>query len=336
MNKLQSDHYKLAGKILGRAIKCDAVQGSRAFQEQLKEKSQEVLLSEEYKLGMLEVLAKNYYFKNKEEILKSAELTKDLEDHIQNRYVGTLNHYIPWIENVIDLHNCELVEIGAGTGSSSAAFSKIVKKIHAYEISENSTRIARRRIQLLGIDNVSIYQYSSDKLLHKVQQRHGLGSVSAVLLFAVLEHMTVYERLETLKTAWNLLKPGGILIVAETPNRLTYHDHHTTWLPFFHMLPQELAISYIESIPRETIKQYLKSIARLNIEKRIEALTRLGNAVSFHEFEIAFQDNLENLIIADGDFTSIRSLYPVTKEEDILRQYFTSTNIPTPISHFKV
>jgi len=288
-------------------------------------------LSKVYCDEMETILSKYYYFRSKDEILESYELQQDMKDHVVNRYVNTLNHYIPWVSNIVNLSKCDLVEIGSGTGSSSAAFSSIVRNIYAYEISKNSVKIAQKRVELLNIKNVKFTQIEPENILNQIRDNHPLG-ISAILIFAVLEHMTIPERINTLKTAWELLNPGGILIVAETPNRLTYYDHHTSWLPFFHMLPLELAVLYAEQVPRGNVAKIMRSISSLDLSKRIQALTRLGNGVSFHEFELALENNLDDLIIANGNSPEMRALYPITREESILNQYFVDANVKKPQS----
>ena len=70
--------------------------------------------------------------------------------------------------------------------------------------------------------------------------RHETDGVDLVLLYALLEHQTLDERIETLRLAERIVRPGGAIVVTETPNRLTYVDRHTSQLPFFHLLPIEL------------------------------------------------------------------------------------------------
>jgi hypothetical protein len=167
--------------------------------------------------------------------------------------------------------------------------------------------------------------------------------------------MTISERMKTLSEVWKLLKPGGILIIAETPNRLTYYDHHTSWLPFFHFLPLELAIQYYERSPRSEFKSRLqwsidydrslsnriwgstKRTYKALLQKEViyfpqMDLIRQGTSVSYHEFEIAFGSNLKDLLVADGDAPEMRSLSPFSVEEKLLRQYFTETKIDQPLA----
>ena len=62
-----------------------------------------------------------------------------------------------------------------------------------------------------------------------------------MLLIALLEHLTPVERINVLRATWSLLRPGGILVVYETPNRLTMRDWHTMEAELLDWLPDELA-----------------------------------------------------------------------------------------------
>lgn len=273
------------------------------------------------------------YFSNiDEQLLSSEEIENDIQDHVVRRYEKTLIHYIPWVMKVFDLSDKEIVEIGCGTGSSTAAFSHFCQHIYAYEVDNTSILAAKARMRIMGINNVSIIQSEPDSLLEKLQSNHSSG-VSVILLFAVLEHTTIQERLEILKTCWNLLLPDGILIVAETPNRLTYYDYHTSWLPFFHFLPLDLAVEYYHKSPRDQFKLAVqRHLDEGKVEDAKNTLVRWGNAVSYHEFEIALGVNLEVLLIADGDAEEMRSLYPVSHEEKLLQQYFIEAKINQPLA----
>jgi len=275
---------------------------------------------------------KNYLKRLDEQFLETKELNNIINDLVFQRYETTLDRYIPWISKVFDLSGREIIEIGCGTGCSTAAFAHFVKHIHAYEISEISVLAAQARMKIMGINNVSIIHSNPDNLLETLKLNHYSG-VSVVLLFAVLEHMTVQERLKTLKIAWDLLLPDGILIVAETPNRLTYFDHHTSWLPFFHFLPLDLALKYYEKSPRNLFKLAVKEqleVGEYGDER--DTLIRWGTAVSYHEFELVLGSNLKDLIVADGDAEEMRSLYPLSTEEKLLQQYFIEKNIDQPLA----
>ena len=256
----------------------------------------------------------------------------EVNDHLFERYHRTLNHYIPWVTKVYPSADKEVIELGCGTGSSTAAFAHFVNHVHAYEISETSVLAARARMRIMGIVNVTLTQVEPHDLLETITERHPAGA-DVILLFAVLEHMTIAERLETLGMLWKIrFEPEGILIIAETPNRLTYLDYHTSHLPFFHMLPADLAVRYYRNSPREGFKTAIDEAEKIGYEHAKETLTRWGTAVSYHKFELALGPDLDELIVADGDCEEMRALYPRSEEEALLRKYFSTVGVQKPLS----
>jgi len=300
---------------------------------QLTDEIEQIIAEKSQVYRAIKEVLRNTYFKGfTDEKLEAPELQRDIEDHTFRRYEKTLTYYIPWIARVFDLSDKELIEVGCGTGSSTAAFASFVKQIYAYEVSEISVSAARGRMQAMGFNNVSILHSEPENLLETLKSNHQNG-VSIILLFAVLEHMTVQERLSTLKDLWDLLLPGGILVVAETPNRLTYFDYHTSRLPFFHFLPLDLAIEYYEKSPREQFRLSMDHHRKNETLADVKtALIRWGNAISYHEFEVVLGSNLKDLLIADGDAEEMRFLYPPTMEEKLLKKYFLAKEIEQPLA----
>jgi hypothetical protein len=73
-----------------------------------------------------------------------------------------------------------------------------------------------------------------------------------------------------------MLTPDGVLLVIEAPNRLWPLDSHTSDLPFFQWLPDDLATRYKAVGLRGPV-------AELGPGDTYE-LERLGRGVSFHDF----------------------------------------------------
>ena len=97
--------------------------------------------------------------------------------------------------------------------------------------------------------------------------------------------MTVSERLLALSQAWDILPVGGMLGVTETPNRLWFYDGHTSLLPFFHWLPDELAFQYSRFSTRENFREIYRERTAVSYEHFL----RRGRGVSFHEFDLAIK-----------------------------------------------
>ena len=146
-------------------------------------------------------------------------------------------------------------------------------------------------------DGELLEQQGVDATLHAVPLAEIMSAVAAMrgevdlfLCYAVLEHMTVDERLELLELAQQVVRPDGAIAVIETPNRLLPWDHHTAQLPFFAELPDELAIRYRHRSPREDFVASLDAAASAGDGALEEAFTRWGRGVSYHEFELVFDD----------------------------------------------
>ena len=105
-----------------------------------------------------------------------------------------------------------------------------------------------------------------------------------IIFYASLEHMTHHERISAIRTTWDMLPPGGLLSVVETPNRLWHTDPHTSLLPFFHWLPDELAFDYSRFSSRPNFRERYDNYD--DEQQRLHFLRR-GRGVSFHEFVLA-------------------------------------------------
>ena len=183
-------------------------------------------------------------------------LSVDLDRHTYMRHDAAVTYIVPWVNQVIPLRGTSIIEIGCGTGSSTAAFAPFADVVYGYDISPSSIAAAKVRLDAHGLaDRAELIVSPPAELLTTVEARHAADPADIVLLYALLEHQTVDERIETLRLAQRVLKPGGVIVVTETPNRLTYFDRHTSQLPFFHLLPVELQLLYADRSPRPTFAE---------------------------------------------------------------------------------
>ena len=107
-----------------------------------------------------------------------------------------------------------------------------------------------------------------------------------IMFYATLEHMTHDERMISMSDSWHMLSPNGIFCVVDTPNRLACFDSHTSSLPFFNWLPDDLAFMYSRFSPREIFNTLFREMDEIS---RLE-FTRWGRGISFHEFQLAMND----------------------------------------------
>ena len=258
---------------------------------------------------------------------------KVLRDHIEGRSRFFLNTVLPWVEQFADIKALDFVEFGPGTGSTTAPLAMAAKSVAAYDISEVSAGVARERLKLMGIENAYVTIAKSADLLSCIRRAHGAQGVDAVIMFAVLEHMTVQERIETLRLAWDILKANGVLVIGDTPNRLVYQHGHTSRFPFFDMVPGELMTHYSDRFENDVLKRAMiewKAVGKTEPEVG-RYIDRWGRGVSFHEFEIALGGNLEEKVIADGFECIITNPIPVTRIEAHLMRYMNDALPEIPL-----
>ena len=243
-----------------------------------------------------------------------------LQDHVRGRFDICRSWLIPWLENLVDLRNTDIVEIGCGTGSTSAALAIEARSVDAYDIVTSAVDTAAKRAEILGLTNASFHHYSPEQLLVEVAAAHPPNTVHMVVCFAVLEHAKHQERLDLLRLMWGMLAPGGLLVIGDTPNRLSYWDAHTSWLPFFDLLSHELAIEYIQRSPRKGHVETMLRAQKQSQDVAEETLIRLGRGVSYHEFELAIGD-VNSLVVGDGFDPEPLSNYGVNLETRLLFTY---------------
>jgi len=280
-----------------------------------------------------EALLRTLFADRDEAWSRSPSGRQSLIEHVSLRYQQCLQILMPWLEKHGSLAGAEVVEIGCGSGSSTAAFAGRVGHVHAYDINARAIDAARERLRILGLANATFHHVKPHETALQVERNH--AGVDLVVLYAVLEHQTVPERLATLRAGWEVLRPGGLLLVTDTPNRLCYRHFHTSDLPFFDMLPMELALPLTERSPRAEFREGMRAALRISQERATEVLARWGTGVSHHEFEAVLGD-LGPLVVGDGWEPEILAHRPMRLEEELLLAYFVRAGLDVPLGFARV
>ena len=235
-----------------------------------------------------------------EAYLASKEGQDDLSQHLFGRLDNFRATVIPWLDHVVKgLDGKRVLEIGCGTGTSTIALAEQGAQITAIEIDQPSLAVAEDRAKLYDA-KIAFHSLNGAEVLNDFSDQ----KFDIILYMAVVEHMTIAERLQSLKACWSLLNPGGFLGIIETPNRLWLHDAHTSWLPFYFWLPDDLAYLYAKNSPRSPFNQ---TFADAELSK-MEAFCRQGRGVSFHEIELALESENWKPLLGMRDFLRKRSL----------------------------
>ena len=189
-----------------------------------------------------------------EKFLATQEGERDLSDHLLGRLSNNRYNVIPWIANATgSLKGSRVLEIGCGTGAATVALAEQGALVTATDFNEASLHAARERLAAYDLSADVSCASAADALRDHKNEHFDL-----IAFFAVLEHMTLNERLSALREAWNSLAPGGFLVVDETPNRLWYFDSHTSLEHFLCGYPTILLASIRPGRHAPTTINYLE------------------------------------------------------------------------------
>lgn len=103
-------------------------------------------------------------------------------------------------------------------------------------------------------------------------------------------------------------------------------DKHTSELPFFHLLPVELALRYYRKSPRHEFVVGLDGLTDPNM--KAEQLHRWGLGVSYHDFEVSLGAGaLNKYLWASGYELETINWFPPDLEERLMTSYFLDLGI---------
>jgi 2-polyprenyl-3-methyl-5-hydroxy-6-metoxy-1,4-benzoquinol methylase len=251
----------------------------------------------------------------------------DVESHLTGRLTTFRHNTIPWLARHHGLEGLRVLEIGCGTGSSTLALAEQGASVVGIDLDLGAMEVARDRLASHGLAAQLREGNAADIGTDFAGQRFDL-----ILYFATLEHMTVPERLASLRQAWELLAPGGSIGVIEAPNRLWFSDGHTSQLPFFNWLPDDLAFLAAPLSPRGNFRE-------LYGEQPVESMEhflRRGRGVSYHEFILALGP-LEGLDVSESlaAFLRRRDLTRLPRSVRRFRRFLMDQAAGVPAAFFE-
>ena len=262
-----------------------------------------------FKVFLNENYYKKYFIKG-----QSVDLQNDLQDQLHGRLRKFREEVVPWLDNVKQIKGATILEVGCGTGSSTVAFAEQGARVTAVDIDEGSISVAKKRIQLYGLDATFVLGNGEE-----IDRLFAGKRFDFIIFSATLEHMKYSERINALRAAKALMVPGDFLAVVETPNRLWFYDFHTAYLPFYFWLPDELAFDYASHSRR---KNFSEIYSEKNPDQMLHFIRR-GRGVSFHDFEIAFTGMQEIKAISSLEGFRKKPLFRFITDRLKSRGYFT-------------
>ena len=212
--------------------------------------------------------------------LSKEEYNNAINGQLFERLHYNRNRIAPWLHSIKNLKGVKILEIGCGTGISTQALSEQGAIVTGVDVDAGALAVAKDRLKIAGFDNTELHLLNANE----IQENFKGETFDFIIYYAVLEHMTIKERLSSLSQAWEMLPKDGYLAVIETPNRLWYYDSHTAAMPFYDWLPDELAFYYSKFSKRKNFQDTHKK--DLNDENLVN-FSRWGRGASYHEFELA-------------------------------------------------
>ena len=213
-------------------------------------------------------------------------------DTVSERVAAHRRKTVPWIDSFCDLDGLRILEVGSGHGASTLAIAEQGARVTATDIDANALALGERRLTAVGLSAEFLTLDAAD-----IGEQFDPSTFDAVLFYASLEHMTTEERLRAIAGAFQVVRAGGFVIVAETPNRLWPYDSHTSRLPFFLWLPDDIAYEYARFSPRAGFSDLYGGSAE---PKPMKHFLRRGRGVSFHDFELALNQRARDFEVVSA------------------------------------
>lgn len=262
------------------------------------------------------------------ENVSTASIQKDMDELVWARQATMETLVIPWVERVRRLRGLTVLEPGCGMGPMTCALAQTGCNLFSYEIDPVMVRAANDRLDILELQGPTVFHVAAEHATVDLPDRFPEG-VDVIPCIGILEHIPEVPRLELMRCLWSLLRPGGLFIVAHTPNRLTYHDLHATRMPFGHMLPDEIAIRYYDRAPHDAYRESMRWAASHSPETLVQMRHNFGTGLSYHDFEIAFEArSIQPLVADDGLGHEMMAWYADDLETNLLWQYMQSAKLP--------
>ena len=164
------------------------------------------------------------------------------KDHTGGRTEWFHKELVPAIEKSGLLAGLSILDFGAGTGSSSVSFAERGAYVIGAEQEWISIRVAVKRSASLGLqEQCSFVRIPFLSVKNQLRLPFSNCQFDVVTLIGVLEHMLPSELDYCSREIERVVKPGGRVVVFDTPNRWHPFDHHTTKLWFVGWVPVRLA-----------------------------------------------------------------------------------------------
>jgi O-antigen chain-terminating methyltransferase len=188
----------------------------------------------------------------KDEVAENKQLFEDFQEGLSCKFRGDyqeiierLQVYTPYLEKIGSSENEPIVDVGFGRGE----FLELAKQrgLHMVGIDTNQSSVADGISNGFTVENLDAIDYFKRKVT---------GSIAAVCMIHIVEHIEYKNLLLLLKEIFRCLKNGGLIIV-ETPNP----DNLIVSSAQFYLDP-----THLNPIP-EALMSYMLSYVGFEVDK---------------------------------------------------------------------
>jgi 2-polyprenyl-3-methyl-5-hydroxy-6-metoxy-1,4-benzoquinol methylase len=264
---------------------------------------------------------------------------KDTDDYNLNRLESCVMVVAPILLSTgLPLHDFSALEIGCGSGMKAFPVASLFKRYIGVDLDRYAIECGSRIAGELEIRNLHFFCMNAIDVVTN-PQNYGLdGGIDILFLHAVMEHLTLDERVAIFELIRQVRSAGGSIILLETPNRLFPFDHHSSHLHFVNSLPDSVALRYIrKKTTRQAAQDFtaedLRSTgegsgALLSEKNPITRLYRLGRGLSYHDFELDYYEDPESFApAADGYHPCLLNHQPLARCELQVNDYFRDNDM---------
>lgn len=165
-----------------------------------------------------------------------------------DRYLrlGLRNYLLSYVDER-EFDAARVLDFGCGGGFSTSVLAALFPAAEIVGLGHDEAllELAGDLMRHLGRENVSLVAAPTRSHLPPE-----LGTFDHVVLSGVYEHLLPAERRTVMPELWASLRPGGVLFVNQTPNRLYPLEAHSTNLPIVNYLPASLAARFVRRFSR--------------------------------------------------------------------------------------
>jgi 2-polyprenyl-3-methyl-5-hydroxy-6-metoxy-1,4-benzoquinol methylase len=257
---------------------------------------------------------------------------RDVRPHVNSaefddRFARATLFLLPYLSQVFTGRKLRALEVGCGQGAKAVALSHAFSEYVGVDIVPGVIREAKNFSDRFRLSNTRFEAVEAANLESFLAAQPAKFDV--IILYAVLEHLTIEEKLNLLSLCWEYLEPDGYVFIGEAPNRMVPTDYHSSKMLYFQIMPLDLWRRYYQRSPNESWKSALDA-ATDKAEFEHTAFRR-GMHVGHQEFELGLPSiqNLSDHMISDNFAVEMLNLYPYTGIEFLTKcQHDQLTSFP--------